>query len=356
MRRPKKLDPRRGRASSASSPLALVLGVVRRVAPRPVVHRRARSARCCTSLVPTAVWLWCRGSCPASECPWWALIPGAVALRRRRRVAARASPCTGSRTSIATKSDTYGALGTSLALLFWAYVLGRLIVASAHAERGALEQLRSRAHPEAAHATGIAPSDRRAGRAGRARVRRLLCGRRQMIVVGTDGPGSAERTRLGFEQRVDAVAGAVQRREDVARRCAGSTCDLLAVARHATIGAGLEVRAADLEAAERETAGRRRRRGRRRAPSGGRRRTRTARRHAARGAPGGTAGRRRRPPAARRRRTRGRSSRRGGTRGRRRRPGATRRAPRAGRRARDRSERASRARRSRSRARPAART
>jgi len=65
---------------------------------------------------------------PRAECPWWALAPGAavVALGMTGLQAATVFYFAG---SIERKSDTYGAIGTSLALLLWAYVLGRIFVA-----------------------------------------------------------------------------------------------------------------------------------------------------------------------------------------------------------------------------------
>ena len=39
---------------------------------------------------------------------------------------------------IEDKTETYGAIGASLAILFWAYLLGRLVVTSAFLERGAM--------------------------------------------------------------------------------------------------------------------------------------------------------------------------------------------------------------------------
>ena len=73
-----------------------------------------------------------------------------------------------------------------------------------------------------------------------------------MIAVGTDGPGSAERSSSGSNERVDAVTGAVERSEDVARG-ARPHLDLLAVARHGD-GPRVEVGAAHFEMTEGETA------------------------------------------------------------------------------------------------------
>ena len=152
-----------------------------------------------------------------------------------------------------------------------------------------------------------------------------------MTSVGTCGPGIGRSHGFGFEQRVDAVAGAVQRGEHVGDR---ARPHLDASRRRASSSTGV------VSKYERRTSSRpsgsapgAARRDRARAPSGGRTRTRTARRAAGRAAPGGTSGRGLRPRRASPPRARGRSSRRAGTRGRRRRSGATRRAPRPRRRA-----------------------
>ena len=47
---------------------------------------------------------------------------------------------------LSSKSETYGAIGAALAILFWAYVLGRILAASAVLNAGAWQQR----HPPAA--------------------------------------------------------------------------------------------------------------------------------------------------------------------------------------------------------------
>ena len=97
----------------------------------------ARSRRSSRDLQPDAVgggrvfgvWLLASRLLPHAECPWWALAPGAglVAIGMTGLQAATVFYFAG---SIERKSDTYGAIGTSLALLLWAYVLGRIITAA----------------------------------------------------------------------------------------------------------------------------------------------------------------------------------------------------------------------------------
>ena len=120
-------------------------------------------------LVPAAAWLLVSWFMPRKECPWWALVPGAALFGVGVELLHLLSVYWISHL-IATKSDTYGALGTALALLFWAYVLGRLIVASATLNAARWNSYVAR-HPEAAHATGSPDS---AGRARRVERRRVL--------------------------------------------------------------------------------------------------------------------------------------------------------------------------------------
>jgi uncharacterized BrkB/YihY/UPF0761 family membrane protein len=66
---------------------------------------------------------------PHAECPWWALAPGAalVAIGATGLQAGTIFYFAG---SIERKSDIYGAIGTSLVLLLWAYILGRIVIAA----------------------------------------------------------------------------------------------------------------------------------------------------------------------------------------------------------------------------------
>ena len=82
-----------------------------------------------SAAVPFGVWLLASRLLPHAECPWWALAPGAavVAIGMTGLQAATVFYFAG---SIERKSDTYGAIGTSLALLLWAYILGRIVIAA----------------------------------------------------------------------------------------------------------------------------------------------------------------------------------------------------------------------------------
>ena len=72
----------------------------------------------------------------APDTTWQALLPGAVLVAAGMVVLQFLTVYFFSR-YIEDKTETYGAIGASLAILFWAYLLGRLVVTSAflNAER-----------------------------------------------------------------------------------------------------------------------------------------------------------------------------------------------------------------------------
>jgi uncharacterized BrkB/YihY/UPF0761 family membrane protein len=80
--------------------------------------------------VPFGLWLLVAWWLPHAECPWWALIPGSVWCAAGALVLHLAT-ITFFTYEIQAKSDTYGVIGVSLALLLWAYLLGRIVTASA---------------------------------------------------------------------------------------------------------------------------------------------------------------------------------------------------------------------------------
>ena len=82
--------------------------------------------------MPVAAWLFVSWHMPhAPDLPWTALLPG------RGGSSGSGSRCCTSitvywiATQVEHKTDTYGAIGFALALLLWAYLLGRLITSSA---------------------------------------------------------------------------------------------------------------------------------------------------------------------------------------------------------------------------------
>jgi uncharacterized BrkB/YihY/UPF0761 family membrane protein len=101
-------------------------------------------------VVPTGVWIVVSWYLPRAGCEWWELLPGALLFGVGVEALHVVTVYWIAR-EVSTKSDTYGALGTSLALLLWAYLLGRLIVAAANlnATRWHLKRAREAAASEA---------------------------------------------------------------------------------------------------------------------------------------------------------------------------------------------------------------
>jgi len=85
-----------------------------------------------SAVVPFGLWLIVSLWLPHADCPWWALIPGAAVVAVGS-VALHAATVYWFAYEIKAKSETYGAIGASLALLLWAYMLGRIITAAAAA-------------------------------------------------------------------------------------------------------------------------------------------------------------------------------------------------------------------------------
>jgi uncharacterized BrkB/YihY/UPF0761 family membrane protein len=82
-------------------------------------------------VLPVAVYLYASLTLPHDEeAPWWAMLPGAVLVGIGTLLLHLVTVFWIAR-EVEHKSDTYGAIGVSLALLLWAYLLGRVIVAAA---------------------------------------------------------------------------------------------------------------------------------------------------------------------------------------------------------------------------------
>jgi uncharacterized BrkB/YihY/UPF0761 family membrane protein len=104
-------------------------------------------------VVPTAAWLLIAWFLPHDKrCPLWNLLPGAL-LFGVGVEALHVFTIYWIAHTVATKSDTYGAIGSALALLFWAYLLGRLIVAATTLNAGRWHAY-VRRHPELAEGGG----------------------------------------------------------------------------------------------------------------------------------------------------------------------------------------------------------
>ena len=82
-------------------------------------------------LIPVAAWIFVSWHMPrAPDMPWTALLPGAVVFGVGLEVLHLVTVYWIAN-QIEHKTDTYGAIGFALALLLWAYLLGRLITSAA---------------------------------------------------------------------------------------------------------------------------------------------------------------------------------------------------------------------------------
>jgi uncharacterized BrkB/YihY/UPF0761 family membrane protein len=82
-------------------------------------------------LLPAAFWLLVLHYLPhAPECPWWWQLPGALLIAVGVEVVHLITVYWVAY-QVTSKSDLYGGLGSALAILLWAYLMGRLIVLAA---------------------------------------------------------------------------------------------------------------------------------------------------------------------------------------------------------------------------------
>jgi uncharacterized BrkB/YihY/UPF0761 family membrane protein len=110
--------------------------------------------------IPCVVWVGVSWVMPhPPEVPWTAFLPGAILFGVGMEVLHLVTVYWISR-EIENKTDTYGAIGFALALLLWAYLLGRLITSAAVLNETLWEKnaARVRAH-EAARARRAAPPE-----------------------------------------------------------------------------------------------------------------------------------------------------------------------------------------------------
>ena len=106
-------------------------------------------------VVLAAVWTFVQYHLPRADVPWTKLIPGSILVALGIEVLQIVTVVWFTR-YIASKSETYGAIGAALAILLWAYFLGRIVVSGAMLNAALYEQERRAASP--AGAPG--PSDR----------------------------------------------------------------------------------------------------------------------------------------------------------------------------------------------------
>ena len=81
-----------------------------------------------------ALWLVASLRLPHADCPWTALVPGAVLLSAGAQVLHLVTVYYLT-DKLHSSSELYGALGAAAAVLLWLFLIGRLIVASALLER-----------------------------------------------------------------------------------------------------------------------------------------------------------------------------------------------------------------------------
>ncbi len=101
-------------------------------------------------MLPAGVWLLASMHLPHADAPWWALVPGAVIFGVGVEVLHLVTVYWIAR-EIESKSDLYGAIGTALALLFWAYLLGRIITFGAVVNATLWRRHQALEKPAAAH-------------------------------------------------------------------------------------------------------------------------------------------------------------------------------------------------------------
>jgi len=91
------------------------------------------------AVVFAAVWTFVQCHLPRQDVHWTKLIPGAVLVGVGVEALQIVTVVWFTR-SIASKSETYGAIGAALAILLWAYFLGRIIVSGAMLNAALWEQ------------------------------------------------------------------------------------------------------------------------------------------------------------------------------------------------------------------------
>jgi uncharacterized BrkB/YihY/UPF0761 family membrane protein len=90
-------------------------------------------------VVVAGAWVFVQYHLPRADVPWTKLIPGAVVVGLGVEVLQLVTVVWFTR-YIESKSATYGAIGAALAILLWAYFLGRIIVSGAMLNAALVEQ------------------------------------------------------------------------------------------------------------------------------------------------------------------------------------------------------------------------
>ena len=105
--------------------LSTGIGRVRAIAPAPGLALTVAAIA-----VPLLAWLWASATLPHDGAPVWALIPGAVTFAIGVEAIHLFTVYWIAR-EVTSKSQTYGVIGISLTVLFWAYIVGRLVTGTA---------------------------------------------------------------------------------------------------------------------------------------------------------------------------------------------------------------------------------
>ena len=98
------------------------------------------------AVIPFSIALLANVFLPHQPSPWPDLVPGAIVMAIGV-LALHLVTVYWITHLLEAKSEAYGAIGAALAILFWAYLLGRVLAASAVLNAGAWQQRHSKAQP-----------------------------------------------------------------------------------------------------------------------------------------------------------------------------------------------------------------
>jgi hypothetical protein len=103
-------------------------------------------------LLPGGFWLFALQVLPHDpECPWWRQLPGTLLITIGIE-AVHLVTIYWIAYQVSAKSNLYGGIGGSIAILLWAYLMGRLIVAAAVVNSVLWQRRKAANHPTTAHA------------------------------------------------------------------------------------------------------------------------------------------------------------------------------------------------------------
>ncbi len=146
---------RAGKPEKPTRAALVLIGVVTLALGVSVLVGKLRSASFLVGLVatllfvavPFAVWLLVSWFMPRpADLPWTALLPGAVLFGVGIEMLHVVTVYWIAR-EVESKTDTYGALGFALALLLWAYLLGRVVTSATVINESLWSRYQERRHP-----------------------------------------------------------------------------------------------------------------------------------------------------------------------------------------------------------------